>query len=51
MSLQTRYLSCVAVNIDAKLISNPMNVDGRNNSNAVGKGSSGTVELQNGCAW
>ena len=41
-----------AVNIDAKLISNPMNNHNNGqNSNAVGKGSSGgTVELQNGCA-
>ncbi|KAL7535477.1 hypothetical protein ACHAXR_006511 [Thalassiosira sp. AJA248-18] len=38
-----------SVNIDAKLISNPMNSDGT--SNAVGKDrSGGTVELQNGCA-
>ncbi|KAL9183687.1 hypothetical protein ACHAXT_004543 [Thalassiosira profunda] len=39
-----------SVNIDAKLISNPMSGGGAN-SNVVGKGStSGTVELQNGCA-
>ncbi len=41
-----------AVNIDAKLISNPLNgKDDVGNSPAVGKGQSGgTVELQNGCA-
>ena len=39
-----------SVNIDAKLISNPMNGDGQR-SNVVGKGSSSTVELANGCAW
>ena len=39
-----------SINIDAKLISNPMSGDGKN-TNAVGKGSTaGTVELQNGCA-
>jgi len=37
-----------SVNIDAKLISNPMNNAGGKNSNAVSSG--GTVELQNGCA-
>lgn len=44
-----------SVNIDAKLLSNPMNVGGSGEggkSGTVGKGSvSGTVELQNGCAW
>ena len=46
-----------SVNIDAKLLSNPMNVGGGgggsgSKSGAVGKGTvEGTVELQNGCAW
>ena len=40
-----------SVNIDAKLISNPMSGNG-DRSKSAGKGmSSGTVELQNGCAW
>jgi len=39
-----------SVNIDAKLISNPMNNGEGSTGNAVGKGSWGTVELQNGCA-
>ena len=47
-----------SVNIDAKLLSNPMNVgggggvDGGKSAGTVGKGTvGGTVELQNGCAW
>lgn len=46
-----------SVNIDAKLLSNPMNSGGSNSGSntaggTVGKGSAGgTVELQNGCAW
>eukprot|EP00986_Skeletonema_menzelii_P008471 scaffold3573_cov153-Skeletonema_menzelii.AAC.9 len=40
-----------AVNIDAKLISNPMNTKDSDNNNLVAKGNAGgTVELQNGCA-
>mmetsp|Transcript_17965 Transcript_17965/g.28192 ORF Transcript_17965/g.28192 Transcript_17965/m.28192 type:complete len:634 (+) Transcript_17965:3-1904(+) len=40
-----------AVNIDAKLISNPMNSKDSDNNNLVTKGNEGgTVELQNGCA-
>jgi G3E family GTPase len=40
-----------AVNIDAKLISNPMNAKGTDGNNPVAKGNAGgTVELQNGCA-
>ncbi|KAL7546719.1 hypothetical protein ACHAWF_010049 [Thalassiosira exigua] len=40
-----------SVNIDAKLISNPMNGDGSDGGAAVGRGNpGGTVELQNGCA-
>jgi G3E family GTPase len=40
-----------AVNIDAKLISNPMNAVGPDGNNPVAKGNAGgTVELQNGCA-
>ena len=41
-----------SINIDAKLISNPLgNGDGTKGAKAIAKGSSGTVELQNGCAW
>ncbi len=40
-----------SVNIDAKLISNPMNANDPDGSNPVTKGNAGaTVELQNGCA-
>eukprot|EP00984_Skeletonema_dohrnii_P030810 scaffold22611_cov124-Skeletonema_dohrnii-CCMP3373.AAC.3 len=40
-----------AVNIDAKLISNPMNTKDSDNNNPIAKGNAGgTVELQNGCA-
>ncbi len=40
-----------AVNIDAKLISNPMNTKESDNNNLVKTGNAGgTVELQNGCA-
>lgn len=40
-----------AVNIDAKLISNPMNSKDSDTNNLVAKGNAGgTVELQNGCA-
>ncbi len=48
-----------SVNIDAKLLSNPINIGGGAGSSGeggksgpVGKGNvGGTVELQNGCAW
>lgn len=44
-----------SVNIDAKLLSNPMRLgggSGEEKNEIIGKGSvEGTVELQNGCAW